>query len=412
MSHDLRDMRTETAIATRERDNAGASLVPALPTHQLWTNSRVARWGSIFAVAALVALGVALFSSHATYEERLVDIAARQSVSHEVLDVTRGAPELRALFVDVAADRELTLKMLLAIEKYGDAAKDVLTRFGHLPVFQTQLRNYGERMVPVVAYFVKNDVASLWALHQAQKLLQAGNATVCQWWGDPAREGCQPSADPREIDDEDTRGLHAIDMIDRDKHAFLGQFDIDKDGAAHWNQTQRTIGALGSLFLGGVGDLERKYHLGVAPKGSDYAWAGADALVVFSAAKALKFLKAQRVVGTAAKEVSILERTTLLGQRVLLNDKWGKRLVKYGVYAGTGYLVATHPGLLTSLFRELGKFLGLPAFLSAFIGWLLILSLFAVLLLPLLPGLFILVPLVRGTAKLSYWLMARKNLNV
>ena len=129
--------------------------------------------------AALVALGVALASGHASYEERLVDIAAGQRVSREVMNVTRDAPELRALFADLANDRELTLKMLLAIEKYGDAAKDVLTRFGHLPTFQTQLRDYGERMVPVVAYFVKNDVASLRAIYEAKNALNAGKDSVC-----------------------------------------------------------------------------------------------------------------------------------------------------------------------------------------------------------------------------------------
>ena len=129
-------------------------------------------------MAALVALGVALASGNATYEERLVDIAAGQSVSREVMNVTRDAPELRALFVDLANDRELTLKMLLAIEKYGDAAKDVLIRFGHLPAFQAQLRDYGERMVPVVAYFVKNDVASLRTIYEAKNVLNAGKDTV------------------------------------------------------------------------------------------------------------------------------------------------------------------------------------------------------------------------------------------
>ena len=412
MNHDLKKVTTETAIATAEWGRSGASPLPALPTRQRWIDSRLARWGSVFTVAALVALGVALASGNATYEERLVDIAAGQSVSREVMNVTRDAPELRALFADLANDRELTLKMLLAIEKYGDAAKDVLIRFGHLPAFQAQLRDYGERMVPVVAYFVKNDVASLRTIYEAKNVLNAGKDTVCQWLGGTVVEGCQTPAPPKNNYNETTRGLYAIDTIDREKHGFLAQFDIDKDGNAHWNQTQRVLGTAGSLLLGSVGDLERKYHLGDAPTVSDYAWAGADVLVVFSAAKALKFLKAERAVGSAAKEVSILERTTLLGQRVLLNDKWGKRLIKYGAYAGTGYLVATHPGLLTSLFAELGKMLGLPAFLSAFLGWFLVACLLALVLLPLLPGLLILVPVVRGTAKFSYWLMARKNLNV
>ena len=73
--------------------------------------------------------------------------------------------------------------------------------------------------------------------------------------------------------------------------------------------------------------------------------------------------------------------------------------------------MATHPGLLTSLFAELGKMLGLPAFWAVFLGWFLVTCLFALVLLPLLPGLLILVPVVRGTARLSYWLTGCKNLN-
>ena len=105
-------------------------------------------------MAAVLALGATLASGNATYEERLLDISAGRSVSREVLNITRGSPELRALFVDLSADRELHLKMLLAIEKYGDAAKEVLTRFGHLPEFQAQLRDCVEREVPVVACLV------------------------------------------------------------------------------------------------------------------------------------------------------------------------------------------------------------------------------------------------------------------
>ena len=77
-------------------------------------------------MAAVLALGATLASGNATYEERLLDFSAGKSVSREVLNITRGSPELRALFVDLSADRELHLKMLLAIEKYGDAAKEIM----------------------------------------------------------------------------------------------------------------------------------------------------------------------------------------------------------------------------------------------------------------------------------------------
>ena len=151
-------------------------------------------------MAAVLALGATLASGNATYEERLLDFSAGKSVSREVLNITRGAPELRALFVDLSADRELHLKMLLAIEKYGDAAKEVLTRFGHLPEFQAQLRDYGERVVPVVAYFVQHDIASLRGLHRGNAIkdsaVQSGQDLACRWRGDPGRPECVNPAQP------------------------------------------------------------------------------------------------------------------------------------------------------------------------------------------------------------------------
>ena len=367
-------------------------------------------------MAAVLALGATLASGNATYEERLLDISAGRSVSREVLNITRGSPELRALFVDLSADRELHLKMLLAIEKYGDAAKEVLTRFGHLPEFQAQLRDYGERVVPVVAYFVKHDIASLRGLHRGNAIkdsaVQSGQDLACRWWGDPGRPECVNPAQPTLGYDETFRGLYAIDRIKRDRHGFLGQFDINKHGQAHWNQTERIGEMVEEILMGGVRDLETKYRLNEPISASDYVWAATDVLVGVSAVKAVKFLKAQRSLGVAGKEVGVLERTTLMGRRALLRDTWGKRLIKYGPIAGTAYLVAQHPGLLSSLFVEIGKWLGLPPFLAMFLGWLLVACGMAMVLLPLLPGLLVLVPLSKGAAKFSYWVMARRNLKV
>lgn len=90
------------------------------------------RWAMIVALAALIGVCIAAFSSRAGYDERLLDIAARQTLSPAALRETGDSALLRAVLVDAAHDPELAFKMQLALVKYAAAARPVLEAFGSL----------------------------------------------------------------------------------------------------------------------------------------------------------------------------------------------------------------------------------------------------------------------------------------
>ncbi|HQS03980.1 MAG TPA: hypothetical protein PK693_12480, partial [Halothiobacillus sp.] len=55
-------------------------------------------------------------------------------------------------------------------------------------------------------------------------------------------------------------------------------------------------------------------------------------------------------------------------------SKFLRKLGATGVYIATGYVIVTHPGLLNSIFAEIAKLLGLPAFVGQFLGWFLLIG--------------------------------------
>jgi hypothetical protein len=96
---------------------------------------------------------------------------------------------------------------------------------------------------------------------------------------------------------------------------------------------------------------------------------------------------------------------------VLQHSRLGQSVIRYGAKAGTTYLVATHPGLLTSLFREAGSRLGWSGWLFAALGWWGTLTVLAFFLLPLVGALVLLVPVLRNVARGAWWLWPFGSLN-
>lgn len=351
---------------------------------------RLARWLTLIAATGLCAAAVAVWSGSDRYEDRLIDLAARQSLTQDVYaaaDAT-GSSEIKALLIDVAADRELATKMQWALTKYKDAGLRVLKTYGNEPLLQEVLRRYGENVVPVIVFFMDHDVATLRASYGVRRLWAR--------WHPPVDE---PTTYGPEV-----RGLYAIQRIQSDGHHFLGQFDVGQ-GIVRWNQTDRVLKSLEEFLAGGVRDLETRHNTGASLRMADVAWAGADVLAMTGVVKALKFVKgAAGVTAAVGKEVGIVQRTTLFGHRVLQNSHIGRSVIKYGAKAGTAYLAATHPGLLTSLFREAGSWMGWSGWISAAVGWWVLLTVLAFLLLPLVSAVGVLVPVLHGVAQVARWL--------
>ena len=339
----------------------------------------------VAAIAMALATAIATGSNDSPYEDRLVEIALRQSHAPRWDGVALNATAVKALLLDY--DSELAFKAQLAMEKYGDDAQDVLLRFGDDPTFQEVIRQYGENTIPVIAYFVKNDLASIRLSYLAQ---QKGDAAIAaakgfwaKWW-QPAL-GESPSAANNDQDKAqepltygpDLRGQRAIAFIAHEGHPFLGQFVLDPQGQAAWLQTERTLSAAKSFFFSGLVGLEKKYKSGQPLEPVDVLSAGMDVFIVVGAFKALKFVRATQQV----RAVGVMKRTQLLGAPLLRQSALGRYAMKYGVAAGAVYLMVQHPSLLNGVFVTLGKWLGVSPFLAKAIGWGLLL---VPLLLPLL----------------------------
>ena len=330
------------------------------------------------AIALALAAAIAVGTADSPYEDRLVDLALRQSHAPQWKSFASQPSAVKALLLDY--DDELAFKAQLAIEKYGDDAQDVLLRFGDDPTFQEVIRQYGENTIPVIAYFVKNDIASVRALYLAEQKSEEAIAAAKGFWARlwPSEEVASPSAtdqDKAQAQEPpaygpDLRGQRAIAFIAHDSHAFLGQFVLDPQGQAAWVQTERTLGAAKSFFFSGVIGLEKKYQSGQVLEPVDVMGAGMDVFIFAGAFKALKFLRAAKEM----RAVGVMKRTQLLGAPLLGKSALGRYTMKYGVKAGTVYLVVQHPSLLNGVFVMLGKALGIAPFLAKTIGWGLLLA--------------------------------------
>ncbi|MGP1630712.1 MAG: hypothetical protein ACTS5V_12280, partial [Giesbergeria sp.] len=348
----------------------------------------------VVALALALATAIAAGSTDSPYEDQLVDLALRQSHGPRWNGIALNSSAVKAVLLDY--DNELAFKAQLAIEKYGDDAQDVLVRFGDDPSFQEVVRQYGENTIPVISYFVKNDIASVRLFYLAQQKSDATIAAAKGLWARLWHQAEEADSTAEKLPDTygpDLRGQRAITTILQDGHQFLGQFVVDAQGQAAWVQTERTVDAVKSLFLSGAINLERKYKSGTPLEPVDVLSAGVDVFIFVGAFKALKFLRATQKV----RAVGVMQRTQLLGAPLLRRSALGRYAMKYGLAAGAVTLMVQHPSLLNGVFVALGKSLGLSPFLAKTIGWSLLL---APLLLPLL-SLLTLALSVAGTLLLA-----------
>ncbi len=353
-------------------------------------------------LAMLFAAGIAALSSSRTYDERLIDLAARRTLPGDLYCAAAGAPELQALFLDAAGDREVAYKLRLAVDKYGERGRMVLDAYGTDPAFEAALRAHGENIIPVIAFFMENDLRSLKAVGFIKSLV---GGKVSDLEAEYARS--RPEA----------RGRHAVQKIVDRGHHFLGQFSIDAKGVAHWNQIDRGVQALAEFVVSGLRDLEGKLDVGDRIGAADVASAGADMLVGFSAVKALKIFQSARAAGAARGTVSsfrvsagsnLASRTRLLGAKVLGEGKVSRLVVDLGAPAVAAYLTVRHPSLLNSVFENVGSMLGLPAWLAKFIGWTVIALPFVLIAAPVLAAMGAFLSIVANLLRLGVWLRPRR----
>jgi len=350
----------------------------------------------IFAVALLAALTIGVWSAPLSYPESLIRIQAAQRLEKIDPRIADEPLAVQALLLDYAgkdtgadasrADSELPLKAWIALQKYPEPSRQVLQLFGSEPKFRAILREHGESVIPVIKYFLDNDLKSVQFMSQVGKAVAQAQKSIDEMSGKlknapnspqsvPAPPLPTSPAAPLESASASLtpvqQGWYAINAIASEGHKFLGQFSLDSAHVAHWNQVDRSVTNVATFLTGGLSNLERKYELDEAIGGSDVFFATID-VIPFVAA--VKLLKAGKVVSATGKELGVVGKTRLFAARLIPKNPMLVSLGKYGMVLATGYVILRHPALLNSLFGDLAKWLDVNPVLIQFIGWFLLIS--------------------------------------
>lgn len=350
----------------------------------------------LLVIALLFSLVVRFLLPQHTYHEHLIRLQLKQTLPANLVDLEQESIETQALFLDYAQNTELVLKAQLALLKYPEKTRHILSLYGSEPAFSDILLRYGETVIPIIDYFLTSDpISSIKLIDQAGK----ATGTLKDWWNGTADKSLAAAMPWPE-----RQGWYAIHFIQQEGHDFLGQFVLDPAGAVKWIQTERFSEGLASFFTSGVEQLETRYVTDQSISGHDLLWAGVDVLAV---AGTLKLLRAGRQAAQSGRSISLARQTTLYGSSLLKSSMAGK-LLKYSAIAATAWLAITHPGLVSSLLAEAGHLLGIPPAIAQIAG-LAIISF--VLLFPLLTIMkWLITPAIRLTRLILialFWLQGR-----
>jgi len=312
------------------------------------------------------------------YVEQLVRIQAKEDLAHIDDRILDEPVEVQAVLLDYAGEsgenRMLTLKAWLALEKYGPTAREILLLYGAEPEFKAVLAKYGEPIIPVIQYFRDNDVRTLAAMQATSGAIDAARDAAQDAWNRMTGKEPVPRAAPvpaRPALGPTERGWYAIGFIRDEGFDFLAQFTELGDRTVRWNQTDRTVKAVTSLFTSGIRTLETRHDLGQATAG-DVGWATLDVALI---AAPLKLLRAGKLAARSGEEMGIAYRTRTFAPRLVARTKLFRGLGTYGVMAATVFVVVTHPSLINSLLGEAASLVGIDPMIAQFAGWFVIIGL-------------------------------------
>ena len=305
----------------------------------------------------MAALVISLSWKPASYVEQLIRIQAEQELGHIDAGILNEPMQVQATLLDYVGDKELLLKAWIALSKYQETARQVLLLYGSEPEFKEILRTYGDAVIPVIQYFRDNEV---WTVKAMQSITEA----LEKIWG--IVTGNEPERKTPVALGPTERGWAAVNFIKHEGYDFLGQFAVDKEKMAKWNQTDRVVKALTSFFTSGVRKLETKHDLGEDITTADVFWAGLDVAVV---AVPAKLLVSGKAVARSGQELNLATRTRLFAPRLLSRGQMFRKFGAYGAAAATIYIVATNPSLLNSVFAEVANLIGVSPWIAQVAGW-------------------------------------------
>jgi hypothetical protein len=333
--------------------------------------------GSILLICLSVAGAFMLTSGSATqpYENELLEVAVHQSYGDLAPQVMEEPPEIQALLLDYVDDEPLRLQARLALIRYPDLAHRILPVYGNEPLFQEVLLEYGEAILPPIAYFMDHDLTSL----EMRRTLDEWLDQIQLVYGQPGTQDEAVSAPQTEPESgtrltPEERGWYAIHFLVEEGHDLLGQFTVRPDGTVEWVQTERVLEGLTDFFFGGIRGLEIKWHEEKEIEGADWGWAALDVAVIAGSVKLLRAfqtVKAARPAAAAAGASGFSGRVAVFGSRVLARGgRLGASIARLGAIPAAVYLMIRYPSLVNATLAEFANWLGVEPGLVQFLFWL------------------------------------------
>jgi len=321
-------------------------------------------------LAFLIGLFLSFRSDPVPVDHRLISIQAQEQL--QGFSGLENEPiELQAALIDLGDDPLLLLKAQAALMVYPEMARSVFPLYASEPEFQRILRRYGEQVLPPIHYFLQNPVSTVEWMNTASVQFQRARDYFNEFRGRPAdRTMEQPGSGPLTPVE---RGWYAVNFIDHEGADFLGQFQQGPEGEIQWVQTERITEGVTQFFTGGIRQLESSYRMDGEVTANDIGWASVDVLVF---ASAVKFLRAGRAVAKTTQGARVSTRSAALAARVTGSAQLllrSARYAKWPAVIGVGYLVITHPSLISDFFAGVADVLGVSPVLIQLAGWLLIL---------------------------------------
>ncbi|MDX1633752.1 MAG: hypothetical protein R3280_03890 [Marinobacter sp.] len=321
-------------------------------------------------LALVLALTATVSSDPMAIEERLIRVQATELLEG-FPDLGEEPVELQAALLDMADDELLLLKARAAYLRYPEMTREIFPLYGPEREFREILRLYGENILPPIDYFLGRPIGSIELMARAARKYESvkdyfsgtDKLAAAEERNTPEPESLEPVE----------RGWYAVNFIQDEGHDFLGQFVVKPDGSVTWIRTERVLEGLNQFFASGIRNLEIRHRTGEEISAADVGWASVDVLVF---ASALKVLRAGRATAAATKGGARSTRSAAFAARLgnsgrmVLNSA---RYAKWPAVIGVGYLLVSHPAIISDFFAGVAGVLGFPTWLVQFVGWLLLL---------------------------------------
>lgn len=369
-------------------------------------------------ISLIISAAIAKFSSTFSLDEKLISIQSKELLYDFDKSIPEEPAEIQSLLLDYIDDKDYFYKMLIAISRYQDMAREVIIIYGNDDDFISTFKEYGEAVIPAIYYFVQNEITSLTLMQKAGEGIASLQRTAESFLG--YFSGNEKAAEEEDVQTEAKklgpleRGHYAINFTKQEGYDFVGQFAVDSNNQVKWNQTERITEGLTSFFTSGVKSIEKKHDLNQEITGSDALWAIADAAVLVSAVKVARLGKSAAQASKVGKgeqlgkSANILSDTGRLGKNVaqigesggalrksaviskhlFSKTKYIKKFGKIGAYIGSAVLVVKYPSLISAAVVSFAKLLGIPPYIALFVFWSFVIFFF------LYPVMWVLKPIV------------------